>query len=138
MIAALAIFSVSCSKSDKGADSANDSTKTEKAEAGKAETGDTKAQVIRLCNETAAAIKANPADMDKIMAEFNEKGEALTKDLTEEDYKAYMQDQEFVNAMNAVQQAAMEAAASKKSSETSLTEEVEEVEAPAVTEAPAL
>lgn len=130
MIAALAIFSVSCSKSDKGGDSANDSTKTEKAEAGKAETGDTKAQVITLCNETVAAIKANPADLDKIMVEFNEKGQALTKDLTQADQQAYRQDQELMNAMNAVQQAAMEAAASQKSSETSLTE-VEEVEAPA-------
>lgn len=131
MIAALAIFSVSCSKSGNDSDSAKDSTKTEKAEAGKAETGDTKAQVITLCNETVAAIKANPADAEKIFQEFNEKGQALTKDLTPADQQAWMNDQEFMNAMNAVQQARMEASASQNSSEASLTE-VEEVEAPVV------
>lgn len=131
MIAALAIFSVSCSKSGNDSDSAKDSTKTEKAEAGKAETGDTKAQVIQLCNETVAAIKANPADVEKIFSEFNEKGQALTKDLTPADQQAWMNDQEFMNAMNAVQQARMEASASQNSSEASLTE-VEEVEAPVV------
>lgn len=92
--------------------------------------------MIQLCNETAAAIKANPADKDKIMAEFNEKGQALTKDLTQADQQAYMQDQEFMNAMNAVQQAYLEASASQDSSETSLTE-VEEVEAPATQADPA-
>lgn len=109
MIAALAIFSVSCSKSGGEGDSANGAAKSEKVVA----EGDVKAQLIQLCNETAAAIEANPADAEKIFQSFNEKGEALTKGLDEADAKEYMQDEEFMQAMTAVQQAMMKVAMSQ-------------------------
>lgn len=110
MIAALAIFSVSCSKSssDSSSDSGSDSNaKTEQAD--QAAEGDVKSQIIALCNETAAAINANPADVEKIMTDFNAKGEAMTKDLTMEDRDEFMKDPKFVDAMNAVQDAVMKA-----------------------------
>lgn len=67
---------------------------------------DTRQQLIDLCNETASRIETgNYHDIETVMTEFNETGFALTQDLTEAEMQAYMQDAEFMAAMNRVQYA---------------------------------
>lgn len=132
MIAALAIFSVSCSKSDKGGDSANDSTKTEKAEAGKAEAGDTKAQLKKIMDDAAAQIAANPADAEKILMDAQNKVMAIGNSISPEERATLDQDAELLSAsenLRAVYDKARNTQGPAGDNDVEGVEEVEAVEA---------
>ena len=98
MIAALAIFSISCSNSDKNSDSESIAAKTEAPAA-----TDNKAQCIAIMNEAQAAIEANPAELDKIMQEASQKIQALN--VSPEEQQTLGADPEFMAAANALQMA---------------------------------
>lgn len=116
LIAALAIFSVSCSKSDSKSDSANDTNTTETKVDTKSQ-GDPKSQIIALANETTAKIKANPADAEKIYMEASGQSEVITKGLTEQEVQALYNDAEVMAAMNELNAACNAAALSAQSND---------------------
>lgn len=130
MIAALAIFSISCSKSDKNSDSESVAAKTEAP----ATTGN-KAQCIAIMNEAQAAIEANPADLDKIMQDASLKIQALN--VSADEQQTLSADPEFIAAANALQMTIAKASqvaapADVTATEESVSEEITE-EAPAAT-----
>ena len=144
MIAALAIFSVSCSKSssDSSSDSGSDSNaKTEQAD--QAAEGDVKSQFIQICNETAAAINANPADAQKIASEAGLKVSDLLKGLSEDELKNLDSDPDVQKANQAVTEAMAKATASQQDAgegeemteDIQMSEEVQMPEAAAPAEA---
>ena len=125
MIAALAIFSISCSKSDKNSDSESVAAKTEAPAA-----TDNKAQCIAIMNEAQAAIEANPAELDKIMQEASQKIQALN--VSPEEQQTLGADPEFM-AINKASQ--VTAPADGTVAEESVSEEVVE-DAPAAAATP--
>ena len=123
MIAALAIFSVSCSKSD----SKNDTADSTKVEANK--DADAKAQVKEILTQGIKDVKATPADAQKIAESVGEKLDKIANSLPEDKKQEIGKDAELTQLFMDFQTAVMSAAAPA-------TEEVEVSEV-AVEEAPA-
>lgn len=96
LIAALAIFSVSCSKSDSNSDSANDTTKTAAAK------GDLKSQVIAIATETITKIQDNPADADQLYEASSKQVKELISGLSEEEFQTLTTDAEVTKVVNAL------------------------------------